>query len=225
MGTDKHKQPVVIGVTGGSGSGKTSVSRAIFNQLAGHSLMILQQDSYYNDQTNMSMAERKAVNYDHPLAFDTKLLADQLEKLRRHEPIEKPVYDYEQFTRSKKTIHQEPMDVIILEGILILEDERLRDLMDIKVFVDTDDDIRIIRRIERDVKERGRTLDSVIQQYLATVKPMYHQFVEPTKRYADIIVPEGGENQVAIDLLTTKIRSILIANGNDKIFNNQDTTI
>ncbi|GAK46966.1 uridine kinase [Secundilactobacillus oryzae JCM 18671] len=225
MGNEEPKRPVVIGVTGGSGSGKTTVSRAVFNQLAGHSLMILQQDSYYNNQDEMTMEERRAVNYDHPLAFDTDLLAEHLEKLRRYEAIEKPVYDYEQFTRSSETIHQEPRDVIILEGILILDDKRLRDLMDIKVFVDTDDDIRIIRRIERDVKERGRTLDSVIQQYLATVKPMYHQFVEPTKRYADIIVPEGGANQVAIDLLTTKIRSILIANGNDQIFNNQDTTI
>ncbi len=158
MGNEEPKRPVVIGVTGGSGSGKTTVSRAVFNQLAGHSLMILQQDSYYNNQDEMTMEERRAVNYDHPLAFDTDLLAEHLEKLRRYEAIEKPVYDYEQFTRSSETIHQEPRDVIILEGILILDDKRLRDLMDIKVFVDTDDDIRIIRRIERDVKERGRTL-------------------------------------------------------------------
>ena len=189
MTENKHRRPVVIGVTGGSGSGKTTVSNAIYNQLSGQSLLILQQDSYYNDQSEMTMAERHAVNYDHPL--------------------EKPVYDYEQYTRSDKTIHQEPRDVIIVEGVLILDDQRLRDLMDIKVFVDTDDDIRIIRRIQRDIKERGRTLDSVIGQYLATVKPMYHQFVEPTKRYADLIVPEGGENEVAIDLLTTKVRSIL----------------
>ena len=124
-----------------------------------------------------------------------------------------PVYDYTQYTRSAETVHVEPQDVIILEGILILDDERLRDLMDIKVYVDTDDDIRIIRRIKRDMAERGRTLDSVINQYLATVKPMYHQFVEPTKRYADIIVPEGGENRVAIDILTTKVRDILVKRG------------
>jgi uridine kinase len=162
------------------------------------------------------MAERKAVNYDHPLAFDTDLLIEQLKQLRDNHAIEKPVYDYTQYTRSSQTIHQEPKDVIILEGILILDDERLRDLMDIKVFVDTDDDIRIIRRIERDIKERQRDLDGIIKQYLTTVKPMYHQFVEPTKRYADLIVPEGGENQVAIDLLTTKIRSILIQKKNGR---------
>lgn len=203
MTENKHRRPVVIGVTGGSGSGKTTVSNAIYNQLSGQSLLILQQDSYYNDQSEMTMAERHAVNYDHPLAFDTDLMIKQIKQLLAYQPIEKPVYDYEQYTRSDKTIHQEPRDVIIVEGVLILDDQRLRDLMDIKVFVDTDDDIRIIRRIQRDIKERGRTLDSVIGQYLATVKPMYHQFVEPTKRYADLIVPEGGENEVAIDLLTT----------------------
>lgn len=219
------KRPIIIGVTGGSGSGKTTVSRAIFNQLVGHSIMILQQDSYYKDQAEMTMEERKAVNYDHPLTFDTDLLIEQLKQLLRYEPIEKPVYDYAQFTRSDETIHQEPRDVIILEGILILDDERLRDLMDIKVFVDTDDDIRIIRRIQRDMNERNRPLESIISQYLATVKPMYHQFVEPTKRYADIIVPEGGENQVAIDLLVTKIRAILTAHGNKEVFDNPDTTI
>ncbi|WP_407887674.1 uridine kinase [Levilactobacillus sp. N40-8-2] len=219
------KRPIIIGVTGGSGSGKTTVSRAIFNQLIGHSIMILQQDSYYNDQAEMTMEERAAVNYDHPLAFDTDLLISQLKQLLDRKPIEKPVYDYTLSTRSSKTIHQEPRDVIILEGILILDDERLRDLMDIKVFVDTDDDIRIIRRIERDMNERGRSLESIIQQYLATVKPTYHQFVEPTKRYADLIVPEGGENQVAIDLLVTKIRAILEASGNEEVFDNPDTTI
>ncbi|VDG19856.1 uridine kinase [Lactiplantibacillus mudanjiangensis] len=209
MSETKHRRPIVIGVTGGSGSGKTTVSKAIYNQLSGQSLLILQQDSYYNDQADMTMAERRAVNYDHPLAFDTDLMIEQIKTLLDYKPIEKPVYDYEQSTRSSETIHQEPRDVIIVEGVLILDDQRLRDLMDIKVFVDTDDDIRIIRRIQRDIKERGRTLDWVIEQYLATVKPMYHQFVEPTKRYADIIVPEGGENEVAIDLLTTKVRSIL----------------
>ncbi|ETY74492.1 uridine kinase [Lactiplantibacillus fabifermentans] len=209
MSEQQHRRPIVIGVTGGSGSGKTTVSKAIYNQLSGQSLLILQQDSYYNDQSEMTMAERREVNYDHPLAFDTDLMIQQIKQLINYEAIEKPVYDYEQSTRSTKTIHQEPRDVIIVEGVLILDDQRLRDLMDIKVFVDTDDDIRIIRRIQRDIKERGRTLDWVIEQYLATVKPMYHQFVEPTKRYADIIVPEGGENEVAIDLLTTKVRSIL----------------
>lgn len=173
----------------------------------------------------MSMDERKKVNYDHPMAFDFDLLIEQIKQLLNYEAIEKPVYDYGQFTRSDATIHQEPREVIILEGILILDDPRLRDLMDIKVFVDTDDDIRLIRRIERDTKDRGRSLDNIIHQYLKTVKPMYHQFVEPTKRYADLIVPEGGENQVAIDLLTTKMRSILMQRGNKEIKNNFDSTI
>lgn len=209
----KRKQPIIIGVTGGSGSGKTSVSQAIYEQMAGKSIMMLQQDTYYNDQSDMTMEERKQVNYDHPLAFDTERLIADLTKLRNFETIEMPVYNYAEFNRSKETIRTEAKDVIILEGIMILDDARLRDLMDIKVFVDTDDDIRIIRRIKRDMEERGRSLDSIITQYLKTVKPMYHQFVESSKRYADIIVPEGGENKVAIDLLSTKVNDILTKHG------------
>ena len=202
-------KPIIIGVTGGSGSGKTSVSRAIFNNFPDHSIMMLEQDSYYKDQSHLSFEERLNTNYDHPCAFDNDLLIQHVGDLLNYKAIEKPVYDYVAHTRSQATIIQEPKEVIILEGILILEDERLRDLMDIKVYVDTDDDIRIIRRIKRDMEERGRTLDSVIEQYLTVVKPMYHQFIEPTKRYADIIVPEGGENHVAIDLITTKVASFL----------------
>ncbi|MEY8446526.1 uridine kinase [Enterococcus ratti] len=202
-------KPIIIGVTGGSGSGKTSVSRAIFNHFPDHSIMMLEQDSYYKDQSHLSFEERLNTNYDHPFAFDNDLLIQHVKKLLNYHTIEKPVYDYVAHTRSQATIIQEPKEVIILEGILILEDEKLRDLMDIKVYVDTDDDIRIIRRIKRDMEERGRTLDSVIEQYLTVVKPMYHQFIEPTKRYADIIVPEGGENHVAIDLITTKVASFL----------------
>ncbi|KRL83743.1 uridine kinase [Ligilactobacillus apodemi] len=208
----KHPRPIIIGVTGGSGSGKTSVSRAIFDQLHGHSLMMLQEDSYYKSQDDVPFEERTKVNYDHPNAFDTDLLIEQLEDLLKWKTIEIPVYDYAAHTRSKEVVVQEPREVIIVEGILALNDARLRDLMDIKIFVDTDDDIRIIRRIQRDIEERGRTLQSVIDQYLKTVKPMYHQFIEPTKRYADIIVPEGGENQVAIDLLVTKVRDIIRKN-------------
>lgn len=170
--------------------------------------MILEQDSYYKDQSGLPFEKRLETNYDHPLAFDTDLLIEHIDALLEYKAIEKPVYDYSRHTRSDKVIIQEPKEVIILEGILILEDLRLRNLMDIKVYVDTDDDIRIIRRIKRDIEERGRTLDSVIHQYLSVVKPMHQQFVEPTKKYADIIVPEGAENQVAIDLLATKIRSI-----------------
>ena len=208
----KRLRPIIIGVTGGSGSGKTSVSRAIFDQLHGHSLMMLQEDSYYKSQDDIPFEERTKVNYDHPNAFDTDLLIEQLEDLLNWKTIEIPVYDYAAHTRSKEVVVQEPREVIIVEGILTLNDARLRDLMDIKIFVDTDDDIRIIRRIQRDIEERGRTLQSVIDQYLETVKPMYHQFIEPSKRYADIIVPEGGENQVAIDLLVTKVRDIIRKN-------------
>lgn len=203
------KKPIVIGVTGGSGSGKTSVSRAIFEKFSDLSIMLLEQDYYYKDQSHLPFEERLKTNYDHPFAFDNDRFIMDLKKLIAWESIEQPVYDYSQHTRSDKTIHCEPKEVIIVEGILILEDERLRDLMDIKVYVDTDDDIRIIRRIKRDIEERGRTLDSVIHQYLSVVKPMHQQFVEPTKKFADIIIPEGGKNQVAIDLMTTKIASIL----------------
>lgn len=210
---NENRRPIIIGVTGGSGSGKTTVSKAIYDNLNGQSIQIITQDTYYNDQADMTMAERKAVNYDHPLAFDSDLLYEQLNQLRHNQAVNMPVYNYEEYTRSTETVRVEPQDVIILEGILILDDERLRSLMDIKVYVDTDDDIRIIRRIQRDIQERGRSLDSVINQYLATVKPMYHQFVEPTKRYADLIVPEGGENRVAIDLLSTKVRDILVKRG------------
>ena len=205
----EKKKPIVIGVTGGSGSGKTSVSRKILANFPDLTICKIDQDYYYKDQSHMPFEERLKTNYDHPFAFDTDLLIEHMNKLINFESIEEPVYDYENHTRSDKTIHQEPKDVILIEGILILEDERLRDLMDIKVYVDTDDDIRIIRRIKRDMVERGRTLDSIINQYMSVVKPMHHQFIEPTKRYADIIVPEGGYNQVAIDLLATKIHSIL----------------
>ncbi|MFC4182363.1 uridine kinase [Saccharococcus thermophilus] len=203
------KKPVVIGVAGGSGSGKTSVARAIYEHFGDRSILVLEQDYYYKDQSHLPLAERLKTNYDHPLAFDNDLLIEHIHKLLRYEPIEKPVYDYKLHTRSNKVIHVEPKDVIILEGILVLEDERLRNLMDIKVYVDTDADIRIIRRLLRDIKERGRTLESVIEQYVSVVRPMHNQFVEPTKRYADIIIPEGGQNHVAIDLMVTKIRTIL----------------
>ncbi|MFT8728247.1 MAG: uridine kinase [Liquorilactobacillus ghanensis] len=207
-----RKPPVIIGVTGGSGSGKTTVSQAVFNQLAGHSVLMLQEDSYYKDQADLTMEQRLQVNYDHPNAFDTPLLIDQLSKLLAWQSVQVPVYDYTAHTRSQQIRVVEPREVIIVEGILVLNDPQLRDLMDIKIFVDTDDDIRIIRRIQRDIQERGRSLDSVINQYLSTVKPMYHQFIEPTKRYADVIVPEGGENTVAIDLLVTKVRDVLRQN-------------
>ncbi|MGZ4161739.1 MAG: uridine kinase [Neobacillus sp.] len=203
------RKPVVIGVTGGSGSGKTSVTKAIIDSFKGHSILMLEQDYYYKDQSDLPFEERLKTNYDHPFAFDNELLIEHIENLIRFEPIKKPVYDYSIHTRSKEIIPVEPKDVIILEGILVLEDVRLRNLMDIKLFVDTDADIRIIRRLERDIKDRGRTLDSVIDQYVNVVRPMHNQFIEPTKRYADIIIPEGGHNHVAIDLMVTKIQTIL----------------
>ncbi|MCL1694961.1 MULTISPECIES: uridine kinase [unclassified Lysinibacillus] len=202
-------RPVVIGIAGGSCSGKTSVTRAIYDVFRDHSVVVIEQDFYYKDQSHLTFEERLGTNYDHPLAFDNDLLIEHLKKLLVRQSIEKPVYDYVQHTRAKEVIHVEPVDVIILEGILVLEDADLRDLMDIKLFVDTDSDLRIIRRILRDIKERGRTTDSVIDQYLSAVRPMHNLFIEPTKRYADIIIPEGGDNEVAIDLMVTKIKTIL----------------
>ncbi|WP_243290643.1 uridine kinase [Bacillus sp. FJAT-47783] len=206
------KKPVVIGVAGGTGSGKTSVTKAIYDHFKGHSILMLEQDFYYKDQSHLPFEERLKTNYDHPFAFDNDLLIKHIHQLLNYEAIEKPVYDYALHTRSEEVIHVEPKDVIILEGILVLEDERLRNLMDMKLFVDTDADIRIIRRILRDIKERGRTIDSVIEQYVSVVRPMHNQFIEPTKRYADIIIPEGGQNHVAIDLMVTKIQTILEQN-------------
>ncbi|SDI93733.1 uridine kinase [Salimicrobium halophilum] len=206
-------KPIVIGVAGGSGSGKTSVTKSIIQQFTEHSILMIEQDYYYKDQSHLPFEERLNTNYDHPLAFDNDLLIDHLKQLLNRESVEKPVYDYKMHTRSDETIHVDAKDVIILEGILILEDEKLRDLMDIKVFVDTDADVRIIRRLLRDINERGRTLDSVIEQYTNVVRPMHLQFVEPTKRYADIIIPEGGQNHVAIDIMATKIQTILRERG------------
>ncbi|BAB04994.1 uridine kinase [Halalkalibacterium halodurans] len=203
------KRPIIIGVAGGTGSGKTTVAKEIFYQFNEKSIVLIEQDAYYKDQSQLSLEERLQTNYDHPLAFDNDLLIEHLHSLLNGQAIEKPVYDYKLHTRSNEVILVEPKDVIILEGILLLEDERLRELMDIKLFVDTDADIRIIRRMVRDIRERGRTLESVIEQYTKVVRPMHMQFIEPTKRYADVIIPEGGQNRVAIDLMVTKIRAII----------------
>ncbi|MGD6832141.1 uridine kinase [Sutcliffiella halmapala] len=203
------KRPIVIGVAGGSGSGKTSVTKAIFDHFTEKSILMLEQDYYYKDQADVAFEERLKTNYDHPLAFDNDLLIQHIQSLLSYDSVNKPVYDYTLHTRSSQVVEVEPKEVIIVEGILVLEDERLRNLMDIKLFVDTDADIRIIRRMLRDIKERGRTIDSVIEQYVTVVRPMHNQFIEPTKRYADIIIPEGGQNHVAIDLMVTKIQTIL----------------
>ena len=210
--TSQHR-PIIIGVAGGSGSGKTTVCNKIYDYFSGKSIAMIEHDSYYRDQSDISFEERLKTNYDHPFAFDTDLLVEHLKKLQNTEDIEVPVYDYSRHTRSDQTIHVKSRDVIIVEGILILEDERLRDLMDIKIYVDTTADLRIIRRIQRDMQERGRSLDSVIDQYLSVVREMHEQFVEPSKKYANIIIPEGGHNQVAIDLVIAKIRMIFHERG------------
>jgi uridine kinase len=202
------KPVIIIGVAGGSGSGKTTVARNICERFS-NSVALIEQDAYYKDQSHLPMEERVKTNYDHPLAFDNERLIQHLHQLLRRESIQKPVYDYSLHTRAPQTVTVNPKDVIIVEGILILEDEGLREMMDIKVFVDTDADVRILRRLERDMKTRGRSLDSVIQQYLTVVRPMHQQFIEPSKRYADLIIPEGGYNQVAVELLVNQIRTIL----------------
>lgn len=204
-----NSRPVVIGVTGGSGSGKTTVSREIIERLKGESVVMIPQDAYYKDQGDKSMTQRVATNYDHPDSLDNDLLIAQLKQLLQREAIEQPTYDYAAHTRSDKTVTVAAADVIIVEGVLLFTEPELRDMLDIKVYVDTDDDLRFIRRMQRDIVERGRTTESVVNQYLATVKPMYHQFVEPTKRYADIILPEGGANVVGIGMLEAQIRAIL----------------
>lgn len=201
-------RPVLIGVAGGTGSGKTTVARKLVEEFS-DSVLLMEQDSYYADQAHLTMEERTKINYDHPLAFDNNLLVEHLQQLMDYQSVQMPIYDYTASTRSKAYKQVEPKHVIIVEGILILEDKGLRDLLDIKVFVDTDADVRILRRIERDTKERGRTLESVIQQYLQVVRPMHMQFVEPSKRYADIILPEGGRNVVALNLLMNQIRMYL----------------
>ncbi|MBN2898547.1 MAG: uridine kinase [Clostridia bacterium] len=201
-------KPILIGICGGTGSGKSTVAREIYQSLSDNEITIIQQDAYYKDQTDMVIEERCKTNYDHPFAFDTDLLIDHIQRLFEGETIQRPIYDFAVHNRSDETITIEPRNIIILEGIMILEDQRLRDLMDIKIFVDTDADLRIIRRIVRDINERGRTLDSVIGQYISTVKPAHEQFIEPYKKYADIIIPEGGFNKVAIDIMVAKIQSL-----------------
>ena len=203
-------KPIIIGIAGGSASGKSSISTRLKNKFADvKSVLIIRQDDYYKDQSDKPMEERIKTNYDHPFAFDNDLLIANLKDLIAGKTIEKPTYDFVNHTRSNVTETCNPCDVLILEGLFVLENAELRDLLDIKVYVDTAADIRFIRRLLRDVSERGRTMDSVITQYVNTVRVMHDSFIEPTKRYADIIIPEGGSNSVAIDLLTTKISSII----------------
>jgi uridine kinase len=204
-------KPVVIGVAGGSGSGKTTVVQRIVESLGDDQVVVLEHDRYYRDRGDLRLEERAALNYDHPDSLETDLLVRHVSMLKGREPIEAPVYDFALHARTAATCRMTPRRALIVEGILIFADAELRRLMDIKVFVDTDDDTRVIRRLQRDVAERGRTMDSVIEQYLNTVKPMHLEFVEPSKRYADIIVPRGGHNAVAVDLLLSLIRSVASA--------------
>ena len=200
--------PLVIGVAGGSGSGKTTVVRRIIESIGDEQVTVLEHDRYYRDRNDLRLEERAALNYDHPDSLETDLLVRHLHALRAGRAVEIPTYDFARHARQSTTMPALPRKAIIVEGILIFADAPLRDLMDVKVFVDADDDTRFIRRLQRDIAERGRTVSSVIEQYLGTVKPMHLEFVEPSKRYADIIIPQGGHNTVAVDLLLTLIRSV-----------------
>jgi uridine kinase len=200
--------PVVIGVAGGSGSGKTTVVRRIVESLGEQRVVVLEHDRYYRDHPELRLEERAALNYDHPDSLETDLLVRHVNQLKAGGPIELPLYDFTRHARRSVSETVPPANLIIVEGILIFADAALRSLMDVKVFVDTDDDARFIRRLKRDVAQRGRTMESVIEQYLGTVKPMYLEFVEPTKRYADIIIPRGGHNEVAVSMMLTLIRSL-----------------
>lgn len=197
---------MMIGIAGGTGSGKTTLTRRLVD-VFGDDVSVVYHDNYYKKHTGLTYEQRAALNYDHPDAFDTALLVEDLKKLAAGQAIRCPVYDYAIHNRSDETVEVRPTKVVIVEGILIFADQALRELMDIKIFVDADADVRILRRILRDVKERGRSLDSVISQYLTTVKPMHEQFVQPSRRYADVVVPEGGYNLVALDMIIQRVRS------------------
>lgn len=203
-------EPIIIGIAGGSASGKSSIANILKERyVETQSVVIIKMDDYYNDQSNLPMEVRYKTNYDHPFAFDMNLLVNDMQKLKKGQSIDKPVYDFMNHTRSEFTEKVDCSDVIVLEGLMVLENEEVRNLLDIKVFVDTAADVRFIRRLKRDVNKRGRSMESVVDQYMTTVRAMHEQFVEPSKRYADIIIPEGAHNKVAIDLLTTKISSII----------------
>ena len=202
-------EPVVIGVAGGTGSGKTTVAREILRRAGTDQISLIQHDAYYKDLSDLPPAQRAMQNFDHPDALDNTLLIAHLRELKANCPVEVPVYDFTTHTRTRETLYVEPHRVILVEGILIFADAALRQLMDVKIYVDTDADIRFIRRLERDIAERDRTMDSVIRQYLSTVRPMHQEFVEPSKRYADVIIPEGGFNEVAMEMIAARIKALL----------------
>jgi uridine kinase len=200
---------MIVGISGGTGSGKTTVANRILESVSASEVVFIQQDSYYRNLQDLPLDYRKVANFDHPDALDNDLLIHHVRKLRAGEAIDLPIYDFKTNSRRHETRRVDPKPIVIVEGILIFVDPRLLELMDIKVFVDTPDDVRFIRRLRRDIAERGRTVESVIEQYLGTVRPMHMQFVEPSKRYADVIIPEGGHNLVSIDLISGKIRERL----------------
>lgn len=202
------EKPIVIGIAGGTGSGKTTLVNKL-KDVVGKEVVTLTHDFYYNANAEMTFEERSKMNYDHPNAFDTQMMVEHIKMLKNNQGISHPMYDFVNHTRSAETVWVEPKKVIIVEGILIFENKELRDLLDMKIFVDTDADVRIIRRMVRDVNDRGRSMDSVIEQYLNTVKIMHEEFVEPSKKHADIIVPQGGYNQVAISMIRDRIRMLL----------------
>jgi len=201
--------PLVIGIAGGSGSGKTTVAHIIIERVGAEHIAFLQHDSYYKDLSNLPPNQRTQINFDHPDSLDNNLLIQHIQQLKEYQPVEVPVYDFKNHSRTTKTVRIDPQPLILVEGILIFAEPGLRPLFDVKIFVDTDPDIRFIRRLERDIIERGRTTESVIQQYLRTVRPMHLDFVEPSKRYADVIIPEGGRNTVAVDMVVARLELLL----------------
>ncbi len=203
------RRPLVIGVAGGTASGKTTISHTILETVGPQRIAYVQHDAYYRDLSHLPLDERRRSNFDHPDALEDALLLEHLRKLIGGEPVEVPVYDFARYIRLPQTVHIEPRAVILVEGILIFANPALRELMDIRIFVDTDPDIRFIRRLQRDIQERGRSLQDVVDQYLATVRPMHLEFVEPSKRYADIIVPSGGHNTVALEMILARVESML----------------
>lgn len=204
-------KPVVFGVAGGTASGKTTVARAILEAVGASQIAYLPHDAYYSDRDDLSFDERARLNYDHPDSLDTKLLIRHIKDLCKGIPVHVPVYDFTTDRRTEETILVEPSPIILVDGILIFTKRKLRDLMDIKIFVDTDSDVRFIRRLQRDMKERGRSLDSVVQQYLGTVRPMHLKFVEPSKRFADVIIPGGGQNKVAMEMVVSRLQMLMRA--------------
>ena len=203
---------VILGIGGGTGSGKTTAARKIIASMGEANAVYLPQDSYYRNLDDMPLDRRSRVNFDHPDAFDTELLLEHLDALRAGRSIEQPLYDFASHTRKKETLHVEPLPLVVAEGILVFWDARMRSRMDLKVFVDCDPDMRFVRRLERDMRERGRSVESVIEQYMTTVRPMHQEFVEPAKRYADIILREGGLNESGLDIIIGKVRTMLKRN-------------